>query len=42
MKEFTELRKPIRASMVADWIGLAFVLGALFGVLLAWVAWRLP
>ena len=42
MKQLTELRKPIRASMVADWIGLAFTVGALFGVLLGWIAWKLP
>ena len=27
---------------LASWLGLFFNLGALFGTLLCWVAWRLP
>lgn len=42
MKQLTEPRKPIRTSTVGDWVGLAFMLGSLYGVLLAWIAWRLP
>ena len=42
MKQLTELGKRITTSKIVDLLGLAFIVGALYGVLLAWIAWRLP
>lgn len=44
MNERTKRSEPHKHSDVAlaSWLGLAFHLGGLFGVLLCWIAWRLP
>lgn len=41
MNEKTSRNRILRLTL-ASWLGLFFNLGALFGVLLCWVAWRLP
>ena len=32
----------IKINSLAVWMGLSFLLGGIFGVLLSWIAWRLP
>lgn len=42
MKQRTKRFKSWKDITLVCWLGLAFHLGGLFGVLLCWVAWRLP
>jgi len=42
VRKHSDLSNRILRLTLASWLGLFFNLGALFGVLLCWLAWRLP